>query len=589
MKLQTKNVHKYTRRCAEDGLRAAGSDRASSDSDDDAVGYHLTRSQVAAAAAGRPGGADRHTPCSSVFDIAAFADINALLVAIDQGRRSAVAVDLSPTADTTAMQPPLTPQQQWARALGGLSQRVQTVLSQFRSRVWQCLVPRHDYPCRDAAWGVGSDPSSLLSRSVFTPAEDDLLLRGLMLVGQIPGPMSASENLWETIRERFLPSKDKQLLEFRYTQLINSDNTEGDRFKSYLKLMKERGRNQRKWSLEEDVDLLKGYQVYGDKWAMINLYFLPHRPRRELKARWVALLKESGRALVDSAGTVRQDGTVTSGVAGFLSDLRCRGAQAEEGGSLKASRGNTGQAIDTSIIASLREADDDVLADSDSEGSGDERVLPPPPPLPPLPSLVHPGGGPYGGLFPPIPRPMPMSGLDMLSSSAFQHSMVRAPLHPPEWAAHDASSYSRPPTFQGSGFTIPSVSQLDFSMAGSLFNYQESNAPVSAPVQAPVPVAPISPDVSRRPPIEPAGMPSPRFVETSLGAFNFTVPHMHSMDSAPGGNDTAYKRSASEMLASGENGSTGLAFDLFSPQKRVNIKQSADIKGESLFEQVTRL
>ena len=39
------------------------------------------------------------------------------------------------------------------------------------------------------------------------------------------------------------------------------------------------------WTHDEDLDLLRGYQIYGDKWPLISIFFFPHRCRKELKAR----------------------------------------------------------------------------------------------------------------------------------------------------------------------------------------------------------------------------------------------------------------------------------------------------------------
>lgn len=121
---------------------------SSSDSDDDPVVFHLTRSQVAAMATGRTAGG-KHPPTSSVFDAPAFADINSLLLAIDRGRKIKtveatvnICLTQSSSDQTVTMQPPLTQQQQWVNALNSLPEKVQCVLTQFHSRVWRCLIPR---------------------------------------------------------------------------------------------------------------------------------------------------------------------------------------------------------------------------------------------------------------------------------------------------------------------------------------------------------------------------------------------------------------------------------------------------------------
>lgn len=56
------------------------------------------------------------------------------------------------------------------------------------------------------------DPSTLMGRCLFTPAEDDLLLRGIMITG---------DGDWEQIRAAYMPSKVAQTLQFRYTQMTS--------------------------------------------------------------------------------------------------------------------------------------------------------------------------------------------------------------------------------------------------------------------------------------------------------------------------------------------------------------------------------
>jgi hypothetical protein len=70
---------------------------------------------------------------------------------------------------------------------------------------------------------------------------------------------------------------------------------EENRFKHFLSLEKERKKKNNEWSHNEDLNLLRGYQVYGEKWPMINVFFLPHRQRKEIRSRWSSLVKESLR------------------------------------------------------------------------------------------------------------------------------------------------------------------------------------------------------------------------------------------------------------------------------------------------------
>lgn len=172
MKLQTKHVYKCTKRTSdentasttftalnENDVAAYNSDHAS-DSEEDSVNFHLTRSQVAAVASGRLNSKlGRHTSTSSVFDVAAFADINALLVAIDKGRKTkgpghvsalSTSMDQIAVIKNMDMHPPLSSQEQWAKSLDSLPDKVKSILTQFSSRVWQCLIPRSSllfFPC----------------------------------------------------------------------------------------------------------------------------------------------------------------------------------------------------------------------------------------------------------------------------------------------------------------------------------------------------------------------------------------------------------------------------------------------------------
>jgi hypothetical protein len=63
--------------------------------------------------------------------------------------------------------------------------------------------------------------SSLL-RCLFTPTEDDLLLRGIM---------NTSEASWEQVKTFYLPSKEAQLLQFRYSQMTSISALEDNNFK----------------------------------------------------------------------------------------------------------------------------------------------------------------------------------------------------------------------------------------------------------------------------------------------------------------------------------------------------------------------
>ena len=93
-----------------------------------------------------------------------------------------------------------------------------------KMRVWECLIPTPYSPLGKDLM-AGTDPSSLMGRSLFTPAEDDLLLRGIIKYG---------EDSWGLIRQKFLPSKEEQLLQFRFRQMTSPAAKEASKFKRFL-------------------------------------------------------------------------------------------------------------------------------------------------------------------------------------------------------------------------------------------------------------------------------------------------------------------------------------------------------------------
>ena len=62
---------------------------------------------------------------------------------------------------------------------------------------------------------------------------------------------------WNRIKQELLPSKDEQLLQFRFRQLTASDVPD-NRFRRYLQLEKEKKTRDSKWTHSEDLNLLRG-------------------------------------------------------------------------------------------------------------------------------------------------------------------------------------------------------------------------------------------------------------------------------------------------------------------------------------------
>lgn len=157
----------------------------------------------------------------------------------------------------------------------------QQIAPGFCVRLWKCLLPSHDYPL-EPEFVQTINPASLYGSTIFTPAEDDLLLRGIISVNNSEDKDSNKNNWEQRVREKFLPSKEQQLLQYRQIQL--SSGPEDTKFKRYRVFELEKQRHQ-KWTADEDKELLRGFQVFGSKWFMTKLYFLPNKSRHEIKLR----------------------------------------------------------------------------------------------------------------------------------------------------------------------------------------------------------------------------------------------------------------------------------------------------------------
>lgn len=100
---------------------------------------------------------------------------------------------------------------------------------------------------------------------------------------------------WESIRLEYLPTKETQLLEYRYTQMTSllnctsiSSSLEDNNFKRYHKLeLDYKSRDEGKWTHDEELDLLRGFYLFGDRWPLIKLFFLPHKTPHQIKYRYI--------------------------------------------------------------------------------------------------------------------------------------------------------------------------------------------------------------------------------------------------------------------------------------------------------------
>ena len=109
--------------------------------------------------------------------------------------------------------------------------KMREMLSKLKMHTWECLFPDINYPLKDDVTR-SIDPSSILGRMQFTPAEDDLLLRGVILIGLSNYPswsfcnvMLKGEDEWQRIKTELLPSKDEHMMSHRFNEMTASSAT----------------------------------------------------------------------------------------------------------------------------------------------------------------------------------------------------------------------------------------------------------------------------------------------------------------------------------------------------------------------------
>jgi hypothetical protein len=103
------------------------------------------------------------------------------------------------------------------------AEQIQFFGTYFHVRIWYCLIPTPNYPIKGyTSMHLDYPMSTAVNRVHFTSAEDDLLLRGIVTLGE--------HDQWHEIQTLFVPSKDVIVLQFRYTQKTFV-MTETNRFK----------------------------------------------------------------------------------------------------------------------------------------------------------------------------------------------------------------------------------------------------------------------------------------------------------------------------------------------------------------------
>ena len=141
-------------------------------------------------------------------------------------------------------------------------------------------------------------------RNLFTSGEDNLVLRGVNTYG---------EKQFTLISDRFLPDRSMNIISQRYNKLCvmlykangiaideegrfekppkfeSVDDVDESKAKTLKKVAPPAVLNVHRWSLEEDLTILKAVPIFGTMWAEIAARFLEHRDRGHIRKRYLVL------------------------------------------------------------------------------------------------------------------------------------------------------------------------------------------------------------------------------------------------------------------------------------------------------------
>lgn len=142
------------------------------------------------------------------------------------------------------------------------------------------------------------------NRNLFTSGEDNLVLRGVNLYG---------EKQWILIADRYLPDRSVNIISQRYSMLClmlyrahgiaidpngnleqppkleSVDDIDDAKVSKLKKVEPPAILNVHRWSLEEDLTLLKAVPLMGHMWAELGARLIPHRDRGHLRKRYQVL------------------------------------------------------------------------------------------------------------------------------------------------------------------------------------------------------------------------------------------------------------------------------------------------------------
>lgn len=184
-------------------------------------------------------------------------------------------------------------------------------LSEFFSTPQEFLGDEFDKPCSEE-----QKQALRKDRNLFTSGEDNLVLRGVNLYG---------EKQWLLVADRYLPTRPGNTIAQRYSKLclllylangISVDHTgnlqkppklesvediDNDRVAQIKRADPPAILNVHRWSLEEDLTLLRAVPFMGHMWAELGARLIPHRDRGHLRKRYQVLQRRVKTAVSRSS------------------------------------------------------------------------------------------------------------------------------------------------------------------------------------------------------------------------------------------------------------------------------------------------
>lgn len=248
----------------------------------------LTRSQFSKTLA--------EVPCSTVFDIPGVARLNDLFTRIDESVEGSCE-----TEDNVIEQ--IRPSDACAKLLKTVGSGVSPEMEKDLS---ECFVDAYDILGHSFQPPCSPDQSKILrkNKTVFTTGEDNLVLRGVNLYG---------ERQWTLISDRFLPDRNDQIISQRHAKLSvlifkangvvidaqgklppppkyrSIDEVDGRQLSRIPRVDPPAILNVHRWSIAEDLTILRAVPILGTMWAELSNRLLPHRDRAHIRKRYEVL------------------------------------------------------------------------------------------------------------------------------------------------------------------------------------------------------------------------------------------------------------------------------------------------------------